>query len=103
MEKYRMLLFCILTYALTSCEKTDDGINAEYSAMAGSPTINGIVLYNYEGKDIIEVQNGLFSSTNQHQHFCDGTKLNLNDFATFKKYKEERKEIAILFGTKMWQ
>ncbi|MES2653636.1 MAG: hypothetical protein V4663_17995 [Bacteroidota bacterium] len=121
MKKYRIILFCLFAFILTSCEKSNDEINstievcgvkdpvrnipwlkAEYLEM-GSAIGNGIVLYNYQGQDIIEVQYSIFSSTNQHQHLCNGTKLNLDDITTFKKYKEERKEIAILFGTKIWQ
>ena len=65
--------------------------------------MNGIVLYTYEGREVIEVQNSLFSSTNQHQYYCDGTKLDLNDPDNFKKFKSERVEIGMLYGTKFWK
>ena len=70
-------------------------------------TANGVILFEYKGNRIIEVQCSLYSSTNIHQYYCDGTQL---DFvSTSEKYKEyndyvlNRKEIKILYGTKIWR
>lgn len=77
-------------------------LNSEFEELEGGPEINGIVLYTYGGKDVIEVQNSVFSSTNQHQYYCDGTKLDLNDPDAFNKFKRERVETRLLYGTKIW-
>nr|WP_084407122.1 hypothetical protein [Pedobacter panaciterrae] len=92
---------------LTVCGTKDaleniDWLKAEYSKMASSPTVNGIVVYKYNNKEVIEVQNAAFSSTNQHQYYCDGTKLNLDEPADFNKFRQERKLVGILFGTNIW-
>jgi len=33
----------------------------------GGESLNAVVLYEFDGQQILEVQNSLFSSTNQHQ------------------------------------
>ncbi|ATP55725.1 hypothetical protein CPT03_04215 [Pedobacter ginsengisoli] len=78
-------------------------LNAEFKLLAGGPTVNGIILYKYEGNEVIEIQNSLFSSTNQHQYLCDGTKLNIGETPAFTKFKEERKLIVVLYGTNIWK
>ena len=69
--------------------------------------LSGIVLFEYKGNKVIEVQCGTCSSTNIHQHYCDGTKL---DFVStdekvkqFKDYRINRKKIKILYGTEIWR
>jgi hypothetical protein len=92
---------------LTVCG-TQDPLNniswlkTEYAKIAYGPTINGIVLYRYNNNEVIEIQNSQFSSTNQHQYSCDGTKLNLDDPSAFNRYRQDRKLIGILFGTNIW-
>jgi len=78
-------------------------LNEEFKQFSGGPEINGIVLYNYKDQNIIEVQNSLFSSTNIHQHYCNGAKLNLEDPKALEDYRKNRVEVKILYGTKMWQ
>ena len=77
-------------------------LNTEFNSLIRGPAVNGIVLYNYNGNNVIEIQGSNFSSTNQHQYNCDGSKLNLNDSSSFNNYKQLRKEIKILYGTKIW-
>ncbi len=69
----------------------------------GGPEVNGVVLYTYNDQNIIEVQNSLFSSTNMHQHFCSGEKLNLEDPKALEDYRQKRVEVKILYGTNIWQ
>lgn len=78
-------------------------LNEEFKQFSGGPGINGIVLYSYKDQNIIEVQNSLFNSTNIHQHYCNGAKLNLEDPKAFEDYRKDRVEVKILYGTKMWQ
>lgn len=77
-------------------------LNEEFKQFIGGPAVNGIVLYEYNGMQIIEVQNSLFSSTNMHQHRCDGVKLHLQSPQEMSDYYANRKEIKVLYGTKMW-
>ncbi|MEJ2902322.1 hypothetical protein WAE58_07790 [Pedobacter panaciterrae] len=122
MKKISSLICLLLIITAVSCKKkaTLDGkevltvcgtkdplkniawLKDEYSQMSGQPTINGIVLYRYNDSEVIEIQNAQFSSTNQHQYYCDGTKLNLGVPADFNKYRQDRKLIGILFGTNIW-
>lgn len=77
-------------------------LNDEFKAFLGGPGANGIVLYEYNGNQVIEVQNSLFSSTNNHQHLCNGVKLNLQSPQAISNYRAQRKEVKVLYGTKMW-
>lgn len=63
---------------------------------------NGIILFEYGGNKIIEVQGSTYSSTNFHQHYCDGTKLDFTNPANFRDYRTNRKKIKILYGTEIW-
>jgi len=64
----------------------------------GGLELDWIVLYKYNEQYIIEVQNSLSSSTNIHQHYCDGTKLNLEDPNAFSNFRENATRIKILYG-----
>lgn len=78
-------------------------LNDEFRDFSGGPESNAIVLYEYEGKQVIEVQNSLYSSTNMHQYTCDGLKLDLQAPQAFTDFVAERKEIKVLYGTKIWR
>lgn len=78
-------------------------LNEEFKKMEGGPQVNGIILYLYNSKEVIEIQSAVFSSTNQHQYHCDGSKLNLDDPNDFNKYRSERVKVRILYGTKIWE
>ena len=64
--------------------------------------MNGVVLFEYKSDKVIEIQCSVCSSTNIHQYFCDGTKLNLLKPNDFNDYLKNRKEIKVLYGTKIW-
>ena len=63
---------------------------------------NGVILFEYKGNKIIEVQGSTYSSTNIHQHYCDGTKLDFANPDNFRDYRTNRKKIKILYGTEIW-
>ena len=77
-------------------------LNDEFKSFLGGPGVNGIVLYEYNGNQVIEVQNSLFSSTNIHQHLCSGVKLDLQSPQAISDYRAKRIEVKVLYGTKMW-
>lgn len=77
-------------------------LSNEVKLLTGGPETNGIVLFEYKSDKVIEIQCSVCSSTNIHQYFCDGTKLNLLKPEDFNDYKKNRKEIKILYGKKMW-
>ncbi|GAB3794679.1 hypothetical protein GCM10028819_09160 [Spirosoma humi] len=78
-------------------------LNDQFKAFVSGPTVNGIVIFRFEDRDIIEVQNSLFNSTNQHQYYCTGERLNLDDPARFNQYRKERQEVKVLYGTNLWK
>lgn len=78
-------------------------LNEEFKQFMGGPELDGIVLYKYNDQYVIEVQNSLFSSTNIHQHYCNGTKLNLEDPKAFADYKKNRIEYKVLYGINLWK
>lgn len=70
--------------------------------MLGGPDINGILLYKYNEQYVVEIQGSVFSSTNIHQYYCTGTKLDLINPDDFLKFIKLRREIKVLYGTKIW-
>ena len=70
-----------------------------------TPEGMGVVLFEYKGNKVIEIQSFLSSSSNIHQYFCDGTKLNFETVSDYReKYKDyvlNRKEVRVLYGTKI--
>ena len=130
--KTKALLLLVTSMSLTtflSCEKdintplseapntmtvcgTKDPVNDlkwlsdKVKLLTGGPQLNGVVLYDYKNDKVIELQCSVCSSLNIHQYYCDGTKLDFE--STSEKYKEynnyvlNRKEIKILYGTKVW-
>ncbi|MDZ7900934.1 MAG: hypothetical protein U5N85_23270 [Arcicella sp.] len=77
-------------------------LSDEMKLQIGGQNLNGVVLFEYRNEKVIEVQCSVCSSTNIHQYFCDGTKLNLLKVDDFNDYKKNRKEIKVLYGTKIW-
>lgn len=118
----RITLYLIMAWGLASCTEEyassieasslicgkKDPINElewlkeEMSLFVGGPEINAVVLYSYQNKDVLELQGSVFNSTNMHQYYCDGEKLNLEDPVHFNDYKQRRIEKAVLYGTKVW-
>ena len=77
-------------------------LNDQFKEFIGGPEANGIVLYDYNDKQVIEVQNSFYNSTNQHQYYCNGEKLNLDDPQAFNEFKNKRIEVKMLYGNKVW-
>jgi hypothetical protein len=77
-------------------------LNKEFKLFHGGEGGNAIVLYEYNGREVIEVQNSLFSSTNIHQYYCDGERLKLEEPGRFDEFKKNRIEKKVIYGTKLW-
>ena len=81
-------------------------LSDEVKTLTGGEKLSGVVLFQYQNKELIEIQCSVFSSTNLHQYNCDGTKLDFSSsdqaYKNFKEYLQNRKEIKVLWGTKMW-
>lgn len=93
--------------SLSACGKKDpmnelQWIKEEMNYFVGGPDVNAVVLYNYQGMDVLEFQATIFSSTNTHDYNCEGEKLYLNEQFDYQDYKQSRIEKAILYGTKIW-
>ncbi|MEA5403080.1 hypothetical protein VB776_09150 [Arcicella sp. DC2W] len=67
-----------------------------------SEKINGVVLYDYKGDNVIEIQCSLCSSTNIHQYKCDGTKINFTNSNNYNDYLKNRTKVKVLYGTEIW-
>ncbi len=67
-----------------------------------SEKINGVVLYDYKGDNVIEVQCSLCSSTNIHQYKCDGTKIDFTNSNNYNDYLKNRTKVKVLYGTEIW-
>ena len=70
-----------------------------------SPDGMGVCLFEYKGNSVIEIQSFLSSSSNIHQYYCDGTKLDFvstsENVRQYKDYVLNRKEIRFLYGKKI--
>lgn len=125
-----LLMAVVLVTTFLSCEKdisttlnedpnttivcgTKDPLNDlkwlsdQMKLLTGGSKLNGIVLFEYKSNQVIEVQCSVCSSLNIHQYNCDGTKLDFvtspNSRARYDDYILKRKEIKILYGTKIWR
>ena len=67
-----------------------------------SEKINGVVLYDYKGDNVIEIQCSLCSSTNIHQYKCDGTKIDFTNSNNYNDYLKNRTKVKVLYGTEIW-
>ena len=72
-----------------------------YKMLSGAPETNAIVLYSYEGKEVIELQSWLFSSMYYHEYYCDGSRIALANNTELNDFLSKRKEVAVLFGRKI--
>lgn len=64
--------------------------------------MNGIILYEYKGRQVIEVQSSLYSSTNLHQYYCDGTRINFDSQNSFSDFSKSAKIIKTIYGVNIW-
>jgi len=80
-------------------------LNDQFNSIKNIPE-SGIILYRYNGKEVIEIQSSLMSSTNLSQYYCDGTKLQFDTPETYKNdYKiflSDRIMIKVLYGEDLW-
>ena len=82
-----------------------DWLDAKYDEIKDQPEFNGILLYEYDEMAVIEIQKAIISSINGSQYRCDGSKIIFNTQETadeFQDYRENRREVAVLFGTNIW-
>lgn len=74
-----------------------------YNYSGNSDKLNGVVLFEYKGDKVIEIQCSTCSSTNIHQHLCDGKKIDFTNPANFQDYLTNRKKVKVLYGTEIWK
>lgn len=111
-------IILVLALLLTGCEKEDSvtydkkviacGVQNpienlpwladQFKDMSNYPQMNGIVLYEYQGKQLIDIYKSYFSSIYGRQYWCDGTQVIFNNNEEFKHYLDNRKQVVILFG-----
>ena len=115
-EKTRILIFMLVAcFCIGSCS-IEEPIDDQHSACGTSDALDelpwlkeqfelikttlesGIILYQYNSREVIEIQSSLMSSTNQSQYYCDGTKLNFDDPEVFQNFLMNRIEVKILHG-----
>ncbi|NBA76516.1 hypothetical protein GOQ04_13245 [Emticicia sp. ODNR4P] len=65
--------------------------------------LNGVVLFEYKGENVIEIQCSTCSSTNTHQYSCDGTLYDFSNPSNFQDFLISRKKISLLYGTEIWK
>lgn len=119
-ESARILIFMLIAcFCLGSCgteEPVDEQLFAcgtsnalselpwlkEQFELIKNTLFSGIILYQYNSREVIEIQSSLMSSTNQSQYFCDGTKLDFDDPSVYQDFLAHRVEVKILFGFNLW-
>lgn len=123
-KRFHLVILLLLGISFYSCKLFDDEVsetpisicgfekplndiswlNQEYLLLKEQPEFNGIVAFRYNEMTVIEIQQAIMSSTNNSQYKCDGTKIDfLTNIDDYNHYLESRHEIAILFGTRIWQ
>jgi hypothetical protein len=118
-EKPRILIFMLIgCFCLGSCA-TEEPVDEQFSACGISDVLSelpwlkeqfeliksapsGIILYQYNSREVIEIQSSLMSSTNQSQYYCDGTKLNFDGPEVYQDFLTNRVEVKILYGIDLW-
>jgi hypothetical protein len=93
--------------AVSVCGKKDpikeiSWLKNAMKAFQGGPKLNAVVLYSYQNKEVLELQGSVFNSTNIHQYYCDGQKLDLLAPSNYEDFKQKRIEKSVLYGTKIW-
>ncbi|MBW3469861.1 hypothetical protein [Arthrospiribacter ruber] len=91
---------------LSACETSDalsqlTWLKEQYELMKDTPE-SGIILYQFNSREVIEIQSPLMSSTNQSQYYCDGTKLDFDAPEIFQDFLANRVEVKILHGVNLW-
>lgn len=75
-------------------------LNQKYKLFSGGPTLNSIVLYEYNGNQIIQVNQSV-SSKMYDVYSCNGEPLMFDDANGLNKYLAGRKKVIVIYGT--WQ
>ncbi|WP_175632875.1 hypothetical protein [Pedobacter ghigonis] len=75
-------------------------LKTEFQDIAGFPEINGIVLYEFKGKEVIDIYKSYYSSLDGRQFYCDGKRVQFDTEQDLKDYTQNRKKVSILFGQK---
>ncbi|QIL39827.1 hypothetical protein G7074_11460 [Pedobacter sp. HDW13] len=75
-------------------------LKSEFQDIAGFPETNGIVLYEFNGKEIIDIYKSYYSSLNGRQFYCDGQQVKFDSGKDLQDYIQMRKKVSILFGQK---
>jgi hypothetical protein len=104
MKNLSKIIRLILIISLLSCSEKPIG-NKDGDMVCGTTDpIRDLMWLNkeYNGREVIEVQNSLFSSTNIHQYYCDGERLKLEEPGRFDEFKKNRIEKKVIYGTKLW-
>ena len=65
-------------------------------------SLSGVILYQYNSREVIEIQSSLMSSTNQSQYYCDGSRINLDNPEVYQDFLKNSLKIKILYGTDLW-
>ncbi|MDI9863430.1 hypothetical protein QM480_03780 [Flectobacillus sp. DC10W] len=74
-----------------------------YAVGDNADKLNGVVLFEYKGENVLEIQCSICSSTNIHQYKCDGTLYDFSNSNNFQDYVKNRKKIDVLYGTEIWK
>ena len=75
-------------------------LKTEFQDIAGFPETNGIILYEFKGKEVIDIYKSYYSSLNGRQFYCDGKRVQFDTDQDLKDYTQNRKKVSILFGQK---
>lgn len=73
-------------------------LNHKYKLFSGGPKLNSIVLYEYNGSQIIQVNQSV-SSKAYDAYNCKGEPLTFDDTNGLSKYLDGRKKVAVIYGT----
>lgn len=112
MKKYLSLILLIFLFA--SCKKSNRAditacgvanpiqnltwLNQKVKLFTGGPEMNGVVLYQYKGNEVIQVNQSVSSSL-YNVYNCNGEQLMFDDGNGLNNYIANRKKIAVIYGT----
>ncbi|RZS96459.1 hypothetical protein [Cecembia calidifontis] len=90
----------------STCETSDalsqlTWLKEQFELIRNTP-VSGIILYQFNSREVIEIQSPLMSSSNQSQYYCDGTKLDFDAPEIFQDFLANRVEVKILYGVDLW-
>ncbi len=74
-------------------------LNQKYNQLTGGPEMNSIILYEYNGNNVIEFNSAIYSSLFGYQYNCEGVQLMKDNITEINDYRAKRKLISVLYGT----